>query len=83
MKDWIIYILRCRDESLYTGITKDLSHRLEQHNAGKGAKYTNARGPCELVWSKDGFSESDAKKEEYRLKQLSKNEKEDLIKNHQ
>ncbi|MBU1705675.1 GIY-YIG nuclease family protein, partial [Patescibacteria group bacterium] len=65
--------------SLYTGITKNLEARIKQHNSGTGAKYTRARGPCQLVWSQSGFSESSAKKEEARIKKLSKNEKEELL----
>jgi putative endonuclease len=77
--DWIVYILRCSNRSLYTGITKDINRRLAEHNAGTGAKYTRAHLPCALVWSKGGFSESDAKKEEARIKKLSKKEKENMI----
>lgn len=79
MKNWIVYILRCKDNSLYTGITKDLDRRVGDHNSGKGAKYTRAKGPCALVWSKKGFTESKAKIEEHRIKKLSKKEKEELI----
>lgn len=49
-KDWYLYILRCADDTFYTGITIDLNARLETHNSGKGARYTKARGPCELVY---------------------------------
>ena len=79
MKDWIIYMLRCKGGSLYTGITKDLEKRVEQHNSGLGAKYTRAHTPCKLVWSQSGLSESAAKKEEFRIKKLTKSEKEELI----
>jgi putative endonuclease len=78
MNDWTLYILRCKDKSLYTGITKDLVKRIEQHNAGLGAKYTRGRGPCELIWSQGEYSESEAKQEEYRIKKLSRKEKESL-----
>ncbi len=78
-KDWIVYILRCRDRSLYTGITKDLTRRLDEHNSGSGAKYTRAHLPVSLVWSKDGFTESGAKKEEARIKKLARKEKETHI----
>ena len=50
---WKLYILRCRDGSLYTGITTDVEKRFAAHNAGKGAKYTRGRGPWELVYSED------------------------------
>lgn len=78
-KDWIVYILRCSDSSLYTGITKDLSRRLDEHNSGSGSKYTRAHGPCNLVWSNSGFTESGAKKEEARIKKLTREQKETLI----
>ncbi|MFC1787901.1 GIY-YIG nuclease family protein [Patescibacteria group bacterium] len=79
MNNWTIYILRCQDDSLYTGVTKDLDRRMKQHNSGSGAKYTRAHRPCRLVWSQSGLSESGAKKEEARIKKLSKNEKEKYI----
>ena len=78
-KEWTLYMLRCADSSLYTGITKDVASRVEQHNTGKGAKYMRAHGPGKLVWSKGDLSESEAKKEEFRIKQLSRKEKEELI----
>jgi putative endonuclease len=79
MNDWTVYILRCGDRSLYTGVTIDLERRLREHNDGTGAKYTRAHLPCTLAWSKNGFNESSAKKEEARIKKLSKNRKEELI----
>lgn len=81
MKNWIVYILRCKNNTLYTGITKNIDQRLQQHNAGTGAKYTRANGPCTLVWSKAGFTESAAKKEEARIKKLSKSDKEKILLN--
>ena len=78
-KQWLVYILRCGDGSLYTGITDDLPHRLEMHRAGKGAKYTRGRGPLTLVYREDLPSCSDALKREYRIKQLSRAEKLKLI----
>lgn len=80
MKNWIVYILRCSDNSLYTGITKDLDRRIQQHNDGTGAKYTRAHRPVKLVWSKTKLAESAAKKEEARIKKLSKPEKEKMLK---
>ena len=78
-KSWTVYILRCQGKSLYTGITTNLNRRIMEHNAGKGAKYTRAHSPCELIWSQDGLSESEAKKEEARIKKLTKKEKEKFI----
>ena len=79
MKDWTLYMLRCSDGSLYTGITKDLEKRLEAHNTGKGAKYTRGRLPVQVVWSKTGLSESEARKKEAGFKSLSKAEKEAML----
>lgn len=79
-KLWQVYILRCADESLYAGITLDLKRRLIEHNGSKlGAKYTRARWPVELVWSKKFVSRSLAAKEESRIKKLSRKEKLQLI----
>lgn len=79
MSKWTLYILKCANGALYTGITKDLKRRIEQHNDGTGAKYTRANGPCKLVWKKTNLSESEAKKEEARIKKLSRSEKERLM----
>ncbi len=71
-----LYILRCADGSLYTGITTDLARRVEEHNSSVlGAKYTRARRPVELVYSKKFRSRSTASKAEYRMKQLTREEK--------
>lgn len=72
---WYVYILKCADDTLYTGITKNLEKRIKQHNEGKGAKYTRGRGPVALVKSFTCNSKGEALKLEYRLKQLSKEEK--------
>ena len=74
-KTWYVYILRCRDDTLYTGITDDLNRRLEAHNAGKGAKYTRGRGPVKLCYSEEQESYSAALKREYAIKQLSRADK--------
>ena len=76
---WTIYIIRCKDDSLYTGITKNLDERLEAHNAGKGAKYTRGRGPVELVWFKKNLNESKARKKEIEIKKFSRTKKEEFI----
>ena len=67
---WKLYILRCRDGSLYTGITTDVEKRLAAHNAGKGAKYTRGRGPLELVYREDCGDHSAALKRELEIKAL-------------
>ena len=77
-----LYILKCADSSLYTGITTDLERRLEEHNNTKlGAKYTSMRRPVELVYSASFENRSLASKEEYRVKNLSREEKLEIIKN--
>lgn len=65
-----VYILRCRDDSLYTGIAKDVQRRLKLHRAGRGAKYTATRLPVELVWSREVPTWSEAMREERRIKRL-------------
>ncbi len=79
MNDWTIYMIRCSDGSLYTGIAKNLSKRIDVHNSGKGAKYTRGRLPVKLVWSKKGLTESEARKEEARVKSLSRKDKESMF----
>jgi putative endonuclease len=76
---WYVYIIECSDSSLYTGITTDVNKRIETHNKGLGAKYTKARLPVILRASFDGFDKSSAAKEEYRIKQLTRQQKLDLI----
>lgn len=78
---WFVYMLRCGDGSLYTGITDDVLRRLEVHRAGKGAKYTRGRGPLELVYQEELPDKSAALKREYAIKQLRREEKEQIIKN--
>ena len=80
-KGWKVYILRCGDGSLYTGITKDIPARLEQHRSGKGAKYTRGRGPLELVYREECGDHSAALKREIAVKRLTKPLKEELIHN--
>lgn len=74
------YILKCKDDSLYTGWTNDLKKRITSHNAGKGAKYTKARRPVELVYYEEFQTREEAMKREYAIKQLYRKEKEALIK---
>lgn len=76
-----IYILECSDKTFYTGITVDIERRIWEHNnSEKGAKYTKARRPVKLVFSKKFKNRSLASKEEYRIKKLSREEKKKLIK---
>ena len=76
---WKLYILRCRDGSLYTGITTDVEKRFAAHNAGKGAKYTRGRGPLELVYSEACGDHSAALNRELEIKSLPREEKMKLI----
>jgi putative endonuclease len=78
---YYLYILRCADKTLYTGVTTDLDRRVKEHNSGKiGAKYTRGRRPVTLVYSKKFKSQSKAQKEEYRIKRMPKIEKVMIIK---
>ena len=77
---WKLYILRCGDGSLYTGITTHVEKRLKAHQSGKGAKYTRGRGPLELVYSEECGDHSAALKRELEIKRLTREQKEILIK---
>lgn len=77
---WSLYILRCSDGTLYTGIAVDVRARLEAHRSGKGAKYTRGRRPLEVVYTEECGSHSDALKREIAIKRLTRLEKESLIK---
>ncbi|MBQ7000709.1 MAG: GIY-YIG nuclease family protein [Oscillospiraceae bacterium] len=72
---WHLYILRCGDGSLYTGITTDVHRRFSAHQLGKGAKYTRGRGPLELVYQECCGSHSAALKREIQVKGLSREDK--------
>lgn len=76
---WYLYILRCGDGTLYTGITDDIPRRLAVHASGKGAKYTRGRTPLTLVYQECLADKSSALKREYAVKQLSRQEKLALI----
>lgn len=76
---WYLYMLRCGDGSLYTGITTDVEKRLQAHRSGKGAKYTRGRGPLTLVYRETCGDHSQALKRELTVKALTRQEKEDLL----
>ena len=78
---WQVYIVRCADDSLYTGIARDLNRRIAEHNAdnGPGASYTRSRRPVKLVYQEAAADRSMASKREYQIKQLSRAEKLALI----
>ena len=74
-KTWKLYILRCGDGSLYTGITTDVERRFQEHQSGKGAKYTRGRGPLELVYCEECPDKSAALKRELEIKALPREQK--------
>ena len=78
-KNWYLYILRCGDGTLYTGITTNVEKRLEQHRSGKGAKYTRGRQPLELVYREECEDHSAALKREYEIKKMPRYAKMRLI----
>ena len=78
-KSWNVYILRCGDGSLYTGIAVDVQSRLAAHQSGKGAKYTRGRGPLTLVYCEDCGTHSEALKRELQIKALRREDKVRLI----
>ena len=73
--DWTVYILRCADGTLYTGITNDLSRRIAEHESGQGAKYTKGRGPFQLVFEEGVQSRGLASKRENKIKALDRKTK--------
>ncbi len=78
---YFVYILECSDGSLYTGITKDVAKRLDEHNSShKGAKYTKARRPVKLLYQESSLDRSTASKREYEIKKLTRLKKLQLIK---
>jgi len=80
MREWYVYILRCSDDTLYTGVATDLQRRLHEHNhTTRGARYTRSRRPVELVYSERLDSHSSACKREHEIKRLSRNAKVTLI----
>jgi len=72
---FFIYLLRCADNTIYCGITNDLNKRIETHNKGKGAKYTKGRRPVSLIKYFERPTKGEALKLEYKIKQLSRQEK--------
>ena len=76
---WLVYLLRCSDDSLYTGITNDLPKRLQAHAAGKASKYTRSRLPVTLAYAETGPSKSAALKREAAIKRLRRAQKERLV----
>ena len=77
---WFLYMVKCQDTSLYTGITTDISRRLKEHNAKKGAFYTKNKLPVKLVYQEPMLNQSEALKREAAIKKLTRKEKIQLIK---
>jgi putative endonuclease len=79
---WTVYILRCADGSLYTGVTRDIARRIDEHNSNRrlAARYTRARRPVALVYKEAAPTRASACRREYRIKQMSRAEKLTLIK---
>ena len=73
--DWIVYILKCSDGSLYTGITNNIANRVRAHQNGKGAKYTKGRGPFKIIHQEQYTTRSAASKRELEIKNLNHQEK--------
>jgi putative endonuclease len=76
---WLLYVLKCRDGTLYTGITTDITRRLTEHNNGSASRYTRSRFPVKLIFSEPCRDRSQALKEEYAMKRLSRKEKKAYI----
>lgn len=72
---WLLYVLKCRDGTLYTGITTDVLRRVQQHNDGRASRYTRSRLPVKLLFSEPCRAHSQALKKEYAVKRLSRKEK--------
>lgn len=84
VKNWVVYILRCHDNSLYTGITTDVERRLHEHNHGnRAAKYTRSRRPVKLVYQQVCGSRAEAARAEYRIRNLARSHKLQLIEDYQ
>ena len=80
--NWVVYMLKCNDNSIYTGISNDLINRLKTHAKGNGSKYIRTRLPFKLIYTEECQSKSKALKREIEIKKLSKNNKELLVKLH-
>jgi putative endonuclease len=80
---WYVYILRCNDETFYTGIARDVASRIHAHETGRGARYTSGRGPFELCAKRRCKSQGDALRLEYAIKQLPRDDKLKLTKPHE
>lgn len=82
-KEHLVYMLKCKDDSLYTGYTNNLKRRLKMHEEGKGAKYTRGRGPFQVVYTEKFATKQEALRREFQIKQLTRKEKMQLVWNWQ
>ncbi len=76
---WTVYIVECRDQTLYTGIAKDVQQRVRAHNDGRGAKYTAGRRPVTLIYQEQAPDRSAAQAREHAIKQLNAKQKRELM----
>ena len=81
-ENWVVYLLECRDGSVYTGVTNDVSKRMNAHSSGKGSKYVSRKGFKRLLHTISAIDKVDAMKMEYKIKQMSRNEKVTFFVNH-
>jgi predicted GIY-YIG superfamily endonuclease len=81
-KDWTVYILRCGNGSLYTGIAEDVRARVKQHNEGRGATYTRTRLPVKLLYQQEGMTRSKALIREAQIKAMPRSKKEEIMQRH-
>lgn len=80
---WHVYIVRCSDDTLYTGVARNLQQRIAEHNEGKrGARYTRARRPVELLYHEPAVDRSSAQQREHQIKQMSRRQKLQLVERH-
>jgi putative endonuclease len=79
---WHVYIIRCSDDSLYTGITTDIDRRFQQHLKGRGAKYFRGRQPLQVVYLENDHSRTSASRREAQIKTMSRTDKDILVRNH-
>ncbi|HXS09489.1 MAG TPA: GIY-YIG nuclease family protein [Candidatus Krumholzibacteria bacterium] len=76
---WFVYMVRCKDRTLYTGVSTDVKRRVEEHNDGSGARYTRSRCPVELVYREKAADRSAAQKREYEIKRMTAEGKQELV----
>ncbi len=77
---WFVYLVRCKDRTLYTGVTTDVKRRVEEHNDGRGARYTRSRCPVTLVYRERAADRGAALRREYEIKRMTAERKLELVK---